>query len=334
MRKQAWEVRKSGHAPGHGRPRRTASQPGSAQGSEPARTLFSGSVRQALPPHVSVCRRDVHPHDGGPPFSRSRAHTPPAYMEGLALENTLVSPHTPLTPSHTHTRILRPGPKLCPRLQLPFPLSGLFSAPPTHPDGEGSDPAGLDSPSTVHPCPPPPGPVASVREATLSWQLPEHPVALPSARTPPWPPACPFSQLTQESGNVHAALGGGWDYIPGSRSDGSRGNSGLLLPGLHFLQLPPPLISTPPHRAFESDLTAVAPGPAQGLLLLPVVLRFKSGLVSQGGSLLFCPHQKHPALWALSRSAPRHGHLSLHLAGLLPRPRHGASLSCRTTPPA
>lgn len=149
---------------------------------------------------------------------------------------------------------------------------------------------------------------------------PRAPCGPSFSQDPPWPPARPFSQLTQESGNVHAALGGGWDYIPGSRSDGSRGNSGLLLPGFHFLQLPPPLISTPPHRAFESDLTAVAPGPAQGLPLLPVVLRFKSGLVSQGGSLLFCPHQKHPALWALSRWAPRHGHLSLHLAGLLPRP--------------
>ena len=81
--------------------------PCSAQGSEPARTLFSGGARPALPPRVDVCRRDVHPHGAGPTFSRSRVHTPPARMEGLVLENTLVSAHTPLTLSHTHVSCAR-----------------------------------------------------------------------------------------------------------------------------------------------------------------------------------------------------------------------------------
>lgn len=142
-------------------------------------------------------------------------------------------------------------------------------------------------------------------------------------------PHASISSLTQESGNVHAGLGRGQDHIPGSRSDRSRGNSGFLLPGLYFLQFPtppPPTDPTPTHpppppcRAFESDLTAVAPGPAQGLPLLPAVLRFKSGLVGQGRSLLFCPHQKHPDFWALSRWAPQQGHLSLRLAWLSPPP--------------
>ena len=100
MRKQAWEVGKSGHEPA-----KTRWPPGSAQGSEPARMLLSGGMRRALPPRASVCRRDVHPHGAGPTFSRSWVHTPPARMAGLMLENTLVSAHTPLTLSlsHIHT---------------------------------------------------------------------------------------------------------------------------------------------------------------------------------------------------------------------------------------
>lgn len=190
MRKQAWEVGKPGHAPGHGRPRRAASPAPPRAPNPRGRCSLEVWGERCLP--TCVCAGATCTLTMAAPPPRSRVHTPPACMEGLALENTLVSPHTPLTPSHphthTHTRILRPGPKLCPRLQLPFPPSGLFSAPPTHPDGEGSDPAGLDSPSTVHLCPPPPGPVASVQEATLSWQLPEHPAALPSPRTPHGPP--------------------------------------------------------------------------------------------------------------------------------------------------
>ena len=108
MRKQAWEVRKSGHAPGHGRPRRTASQPGSAQGSEPARTLFSGSVRQALPPHVSVCRRDVHPHDGGPPLLKvTGAHPSCVHGRTRAGEHACVPTHTTHTLTHTHVSCAR-----------------------------------------------------------------------------------------------------------------------------------------------------------------------------------------------------------------------------------
>ena len=102
---QAWELRLCAGA----WQAKTRCQPSSPQGFEPARTLFSEGVQPALPPCVNVCRRDVHPHGGGPTFSRSRAHTPPACMEGLVLENTLVSAQT-LTLSHSHT-YFAPGPK-------------------------------------------------------------------------------------------------------------------------------------------------------------------------------------------------------------------------------
>lgn len=101
MRKQAWEVGKPGHAPGHGRPRRAASPAPPRAPNPRGRCSLEVWGERCLP--TCVCAGATCTLTMAAPPPRSRVHTPPACMEGLALENTLVSPHTPLTPSHPHT---------------------------------------------------------------------------------------------------------------------------------------------------------------------------------------------------------------------------------------
>ena len=101
MRKQAWEVGKSGHALGHGSSRR-GGRPAPPRAPNP-RGRCSLEVRglRCLPAWMyagATCTLTVLV-----PLSQGHGCTPPAHMEGLVLENTLLSAHTPLTLSLTHT---------------------------------------------------------------------------------------------------------------------------------------------------------------------------------------------------------------------------------------
>lgn len=208
MRKQAWEVGKSGHEPGHGRPRRDG-RPAPPRAPNP-RGCCSLEVRgvRCLPSRVcadATCTRTVLV-----PRSQGHGCTPLPHAWQDSCWRTRLCPHTHHSHSlsHTYTRILRPRPKPCPRLQLPFPPSGLFSAPLTCSAGEESDLVGLDSPSTVHHRPHLPGlwPLYGRRPCPGSSPSTPRPFPLPG------PPVAPRASILSADTGIweHSHCTGRW----------------------------------------------------------------------------------------------------------------------------